>query len=152
MDTAIGSPSKWKYSDSMDAAFVPFNSGFSPSIAINGDADNKIKNYVKVADIEENMSVAKFGSVTGRTTGTITNKSVTCYNSNTGVTLTRLIETSCNVVQGDSGGPLYLSSAQNGYAKNSVVGILNSKSSTHSYWTKAGFILATFNLELYTGQ
>lgn len=147
-DVAIGKPTHWQYEKSMDAAFVPFNSGFEPSVSIDGNSNNAITSYVKVADIIKGMPVAKFGQTTGRTTGIINDTSYAMTIN--GVDFTRLVACSYTSNSGDSGGPVYLNAASNGYAKNSLVSIHKGSSGNNKVSTKAGYILATFDLKLYT--
>ncbi len=150
LDAAIGKPTHWQNEKSMDAAFVPFSyDGFEPSMAINGDTSNKITAYVKVADIIKGMPVGMYGKTTAKDIGTSTGKVVEV--SADFSILTRLVKCSYSSQSGDSGGPVYLTSANNGYAKNSIISIHRGHTSSYSYSTKVGYILVTFGLSLYTG-
>lgn len=144
-DVAIGQASHWQYENSMDAAFIPFNDGFSPSVAIDGDTNNKISTYVKVAEITEGMPVSKCGRTTGITSGVVTDAAASVGN------LTRIVLCTYSSSGGDSGGPVYLKNAYGGHPKNAILSIHNGRFGNYAYSTKVGFALATFNLSLYTG-
>ncbi len=145
----IGIPTHWQKANSMDAAFVPFVSGYSPSCAINGNTNRKFVGYVKAADIEKQMKVSKFGNSTNETSGIVLDEQ--CNVTIDGVSFTRLVKMELQANGGDSGGPVYLNQAYKNYKALSLIGIITGGNGYYTYATKAGFILATFNLELYTG-
>lgn len=128
---------------------MPFNSGFSPSLSINGDTSKKITGYVKVANILKGMKVSKFGLTTGETSGVVTDPAMSVAVD--GIAFTRLVQMEISATFGDSGGPVYLNSSDDGYPKYTLIGIIEGGNSAYTYAIKAGFILATFDLELYTG-
>lgn len=150
--TLLGNATIRQVSKKIDAAFVPYNSGMNPAAGLDGDTKDVIGSYVKVADIVEGMNINRLGSTSGRDGGKIleVNKEAVVE----GISFTGLVFISTISAPGDSGGPVIVPFVgpvfPDEIRRNPLIGIVTAGNNTGTLVTKAGYILVTFGLDLYT--
>ena len=134
----------------LDAAFLPFNSSFSPSYVLtDGDSILDAGTY---NSFYTGMSVIKSGHTTGRTVGTISSISHSTVHS--GKKACQFLVTTI-VNNGDSGGPVYYQAANNDFRPLGIVTTKNQGASaqgTELGATKIKPILFNFDLRLRTAS
>ena len=139
-----GKVTAWRYSGSVDAAFVRTDSGFTPTNSLRlSSGTNTLSTTLSQPGV--GTVINKLGRTTGHSSGKIvsTNTSYT-YN---GRTITNLTSANLNVNNGDSGGIVYsfISSSNTRH----TLGILHAKNGARAFYVKANQINSALGLTRY---
>ena len=158
--TTIGSASVRQYSGTIDAAFIPFPSGISPSYKFC--YPNPCDNFDVIHDSCTpllGMLTCKIGGNTGLTWGTVlaTSVNVSVKDEVTGIitTFTDQIRISNTQLKGDSGGPVfnsYIVYEYGGFVATCqrIMGIATfADGSNYGYVSKIGNICSILSVSLY---